>query len=89
MCKISYKKFINMVRQEKKSMKSIANLRDLWTDMTFGKAFRILSSMFFRKHCLAYIFNSKVNNVEAHLKYRNSLRKGLTKPDGFDHIKDD
>ena len=78
-----------MVRQEKKNMKSIANLRELWTNTIFGKAFRILSNVFFRKHCLSYIFNSKVNNIEAHLKYRNSLKRGLNKPDGFDHIKDD
>ena len=49
---------------------------------------RIMSQVFLRRSALSYIFNSKVGNVQTHLKYRARFLKALRNPAAFDHIKD-
>lgn len=41
-----------------------------------------------RKHCLQYIFHSKVKNYGVHIKYRQKLIEGIENPSAFNHIKD-
>lgn len=49
---------------------------------------RVVSHIFLRKGALGYIFNSKVANVQTHIKYRNKFLEALRNPASFDHIKD-
>ena len=49
---------------------------------------RIISNLFFRKHCLVYIFNSRISNYASHVKYRQTLWSALRNPEQFNHIKE-
>lgn len=49
---------------------------------------RAISNTFLRRHALNYIFNSKVSNIQTHIKYRIKFLEGLRDPNNFDHIKD-
>lgn len=49
---------------------------------------RVISNIFLKKSALGYIFNSKVANVQTHIKYRNKFLNSLKNPAAFDHIKD-
>jgi hypothetical protein len=49
---------------------------------------RIISNLFFRKHCLEYIFNSRISNYSSHVKYRQTLWTALRNPEQFNHIKE-
>jgi hypothetical protein len=46
-------------------------------DHKIKKCIRILSYEFMRKHCLEYIFHSKVRNFKVHIKYRTKLIEGI------------
>ena len=84
-----YNAFMNTIRQKKRKVNSIADLRSLWVDEEnpFGKATRILSGIFLKRHSLSYIFNSRVTNFQGHIKYRYRLIEALREPKQFTSIK--
>lgn len=86
--RVTYSCFIAMMRQEKKSINTICDLRRLWTHEVYGKCLRIISNLFFRKHALDYIFNSRISNYASHIKYRQSLWKAIENPLEFSRIKE-
>lgn len=57
-------------------------------DHKIKKCIRILSYEFLRKHCLPYIFHSKVKNYKTNIKYRQKLIEGVENPASFSNIKD-
>lgn len=69
------------VRKQKTKINSIADLRGLWgeddKDSNMKKCFRVLSYEFMRKHCLMYIFHSRVKNYGTHIKYRGKIIEGI------------
>lgn len=84
--------FLIQIRKMKNRINSIDGLRKMWgydqLDNKFKKSIRILSYQFMRKHCLRYIFYSKVRNFGTHIKYRQKLIEGIENPLAFNHIKD-
>lgn len=76
----------------KNKINSIDGLRKMWGSDNLSnkvkKCIRILSYQFMRKHCLRYIFCSKVRNFGTHIKYRQKLIEGIEDPVSFSHIKD-
>lgn len=72
------------------SLKSISQLRSLWTDSEnkFAKVYRILSMEYLRKHSLGYIFNSRVNNHSRHIKYRYKIMQSVSNPESFTCMKE-
>lgn len=89
---ITFADFMMHVRRTKKKVNSIESLRKMWgsenLDHQMRKCVRILSYDFMRKHCLRYIFHSKVRNFGTHIKYRKKLIEGISDPRNFTHIKD-
>lgn len=81
---ISYPEFMSQVRKNKSRINSIADLRKLWGEKdpqnSLKKCFRVLSHEFMRKHCLMYIFNSRVKNFGTHIKYRHKIMEGVENP---------
>lgn len=86
--KATYSCFIAMMREEKKSINTICDLRKLWTHEAYGRCLRIISNLFFRKHALHYIFNSRITNFASHIKYRQALWKAVQNPNDFNRIKE-
>ena len=84
-----YNSFMNTIRQKKRKVNSIADLRSLWVDEEnpFAKTTRILSGIFLKRHSLSYIFNSRVTNFQGHIKYRYRLIEALREPKQFTSIK--
>ena len=89
---IPFPDFMMLVRRTKKKVNSIEGLRKMWGSENLQhqirKCIRILSYDFMRKHCLRYIFHSKVRNYGTHIKYRKRLIEGIENPVAFHHIKD-
>lgn len=77
---VNYHDFLLKMKVEKKIINTIADLRRLWTDPVIGRCMRIISNVFFRKHALNYIFNSRISNYSSHVKYRQSLWMALKSP---------
>lgn len=73
--------FLIQIRKMKHRINSIDGLRKMWgsdqMDNKMKKCIRILSYEFMRKHCLRYIFYSKVRNFGTHIKYRQKLIEGI------------
>ena len=84
---VNYHEFMQRMRVEKKIINTIADLRRLWTDPLLGKCMRVISNIFFRRHALNYIFNSRISNFSSHVKYRQSLWQALRNPESFNRIK--
>lgn len=79
------------VRRHKKEVNSINYLKLIWghvdkSDPIF-KCIRILSYVFMRKHCLEYIFNSRIKNYSTHIKYRKRIMEGIQNTTEFTCIK--
>jgi hypothetical protein len=85
--KIDYNSFINRLKELKKTVNTIADLRNMWVDEKHSKLIRIVSNLFFRKFSLHYIFNSRITNYNSHIKYRQSLWKAIESPESFNCIK--
>lgn len=89
---LNFSDFMMQVRRIKKKVNSIEGLRKMWGSDSLTnqvkKCIRILSYEFMRKHCLRYIFHSKVRNYGTHIKYRQKLIEGIENPSSFTHIKD-
>jgi hypothetical protein len=70
------------LRERKKNINSIADLRALWLDEEFeyAKATRKISLYFLKKVSLKYIFSSRITNHTGHIKYRNRLINVLKYP---------
>ena len=60
--KIDLEAFMGSVGKMKKNLNTIMQLRSLWVDEEnpFAQAYRTLTMEYLRKHCLPYIFNSRV-----------------------------
>ena len=86
--KVVEEDFFEYINNSKLNINTIRDIRCMWTHGVFGKAIRILSYQFLRKHALSYIFNSRVKNHSTHVKYRNKLMDGLRNPECFNNIKD-
>jgi hypothetical protein len=86
--RIPFGDFMARMREEKRIINTIADLRRLWTDPVLGKCMRTISNLFFRKHAMHYIFNSRISNYSSHIKYRQSLWQALKNPTAFNHIKE-
>ena len=85
--KLPFHSFKNAMRHEKKTINTIADLRRLWTAEPYCRCLRIISNLFFRRHALDYIFNSRISNYASHIKYRQSLWEAVKHPQDFNHIK--
>jgi hypothetical protein len=48
----------------------------------------VISNLFFRRHALDYIFNSRISNYASHIKYRQTLWKAIAHPNEFSRIKE-
>lgn len=76
--------FLIQIRKMKNKINSIDGLRKMWgsddLENNMKKCIRILSYQFMRKHCLRYIFHSKVRNFCTHIKYRQKLIEGIESP---------
>ncbi len=46
-----------------------------------------MGNLFLRKYSFGYIFNSKIESIDAHVKYRCKLLKGISNPESFQFIK--
>lgn len=84
---VSLDVFLGRMKDEKRVINTIADLRRLWTDPVIGKPMRVISNVFFRRHALHYIFNSRISNFSSHVKYRQSLWQALRSPHAFNRIK--
>ena len=80
------------IKRYKKKVNSINYLKSMWgyqdAANPINKCIRIFSYYFLRKHCLAYIFNSRVKNFGVHIKYRKRIIEGIEEPDKFNNIKE-
>lgn len=79
------------VRRHKKEVNSINYLKLIWghgqqADPIF-KCIRIMSNIFMRKHCLEYIFNSRIKNYSTHIKYKKRIMEGIANTEDFTCIK--
>ena len=78
---VKYPDFLMHIRRLKKKVNSIDGLKKMWgagnIDHKMKKCIRIISHIFMRKHCLPYIFHSKVRNYTTHIKYRAKLIEGI------------
>lgn len=79
------------IKKHKKEVNSINYLKEMWgyqdQSNPILKCIRILSYVFMRKHCLSYIFNSRVKNYSTHIKYRKRIIEGIENPSEFTCIK--
>jgi hypothetical protein len=75
------------LKEIKRNLKTIADLRSLWIDWKHARLIRILGNRFLRQHSLAYIFNSKIESTDAHVKYRSKLLAAIRNPERFQCIK--
>jgi hypothetical protein len=79
------------IKKHKREVNSINYLKEMWgygdVPNPIYKCIRILSYIFMRKHCLSYIFNSRVKNYATHIKYRTRIIEGIERPHEFTCIK--
>lgn len=67
--------FSQDLKERKKNLISIKELRALWLDSEFeyARAFREISNLFLRKASFKYIFGSRIADFVGHLKYRRRM----------------
>lgn len=85
---VEYGEFLVEVREKKRVINTIADLRSMWVDNKYAGCMRVLSNLFLRKYSLTYIFNSRICNFSSHIKYRHRLAEAIKHPHAFKHIKD-
>ena len=87
---VDHSSFIDSLTQVKGNLNTINQLRSLWLSShnPHAKAYRVFSMEYLRKHCLPYIFNSRVENVHKHIKYRYKMAEGVSDPERFTHMKE-
>jgi hypothetical protein len=83
-----YQRIAEELPELKAALTTVMGFRRVWTSYKYAECMRMVSQVFLRKSALPYIFNSKVANVQTHLKYRARFLKALRNPAAFDHIKD-
>lgn len=78
------------LEKAKRTLNTIRQLRSLWLDEEnpFAKAYRVFTIEYLRKHSLSYIFNSRVENFNKHIKYRFKMVESVKDPRNFTHMKD-
>ena len=54
----------------KTTLSTVAGFRKIWTEYRYASCMRRVSNLFLRKVSLSYIFNSKIDNIRSHVKYR-------------------
>lgn len=87
---IDYAIFMRNLKSIRPNLNTIAQLRAIWTDdeNEYAQAWRILSFEYLRKHSLAYIFNSRVENYAKHIKYRYKIIESVKRPQAFTCMKE-
>ena len=92
--RISYTSFLNFNKTIKHKLNSLIDLRKIWSSSPEDpqhetkRCFRILSFKFMRKHCLHYIFDSRIKNLGSHIRYRKKVLDGMEKPAQLTNLKD-
>lgn len=92
--KISYSQFYEFNKQAKEKINSLLHLRELWENnaddgqRNLKECYRIISFEFMRKHCLGYIFGSRIKNTSSHIRYRKKLLEGIERPHTLYNLKD-
>jgi hypothetical protein len=77
---VDYEDFVEELKEKKKVINTIADLRSMWVDYKYAKCIRLLSNLFLRKYALNYIFNSRICNYSSHIKYRYRLCEAIKEP---------
>ncbi len=85
---VDYKELLEELTKLKPKLNTISDLRKLWVDHEQAKCLRVISELFLRRHCMHYIFNSRVWNYKSHIKYKTRFREALKSPDSFSFIKE-
>lgn len=73
----SYEKLISEIKKKKKTINKISDLRKIWMSFDFSKQIRTLTGLFLRKYSLAWIFNSRIENIKNPIKYRYKIEEGV------------
>ena len=76
------------LREKKRSMNKISDLRELWEDGQYGRVLRVVSMHFLRTRCHAWIYNSRVEDRWNPLKYRPRIIQGVQQPAHFIYLKE-
>lgn len=88
---LSVNDLLKEVKKHKKQVNSINYLKLIWGHQNLEdpifKCIRSLSYLFMRKHCLEYIFNSRVKNHSNHIKYLKRIMEGIQNSEDFTSIK--
>ena len=76
---VSFEELMESLKEKKKGINSIADLRNLWLDdkYPYAKEMRTLSRYFLKRGALSYIFKSRISNHKGHIKYRKRMIKVL------------
>lgn len=83
-----YDILLSKLRNLKKKINTISDLRNLWEEQGESKSIRIISNIFLRKYSLHYIYNSRIKTRLCHAKYKRRLQEAIVSPKDFNHIKD-
>lgn len=84
----NYDSLLCKLKNLKKKINTISDLRSLWEEQKESKSLRIISNAFLRKHSLHYIYNSRIKTQLFHVKYKRRLQEAILNPSNFNHIKD-
>ena len=71
-------------------MTKIEDLKNMWVDNAeniYSYPLRVITENFLRKHALSWIFNSRIEDKKAPIKYRMKLREGVRNPENFANLK--
>lgn len=85
---VNHQSLMGRLKNLKKKINTIADLRNLWASEPESKCLRIISNLFLRKHSLHYIYNSRIKTRLCHSKYKRRLQEAIVDPFEFNHIKD-
>ena len=77
---VTYRQVYDELQEKKKSINTIADLREIWTQCRYSKCIRVISCLFLRKHSYPYIFNSRIKSHLCHVKYKKRLEEALKEP---------
>jgi hypothetical protein len=83
-----YQRINEELPELKAILTTVVGFRRIWSHYKYSECMRVVSHIFLRRCALGYVFNSKVSNIQTHIKYRNKFLEALKNPAKFDHIKD-
>jgi len=93
---ITLKDFQDYIERKKKSANCIKQLRNMLPvgddprdpDLNFKKAFQKICVVFLKFFCVNWLYNSKIAEKIAHLKYRFKIMRRIKNPQYFTYLKD-